>query len=117
MPGVPRLQELEGRAVAHLADEDPVGPVAHGGHDGVAPGVHRGLHEDLHLVRRLALKLRGVLNDEDAIWSPPAITFKSALANVVFPEPVPPPMRMLSCACTARSNSCSCCGVRMPFST
>ena len=93
--GVPRLQELERRAVAHLADEDAVGPVAHRGHDGVAPGVDLGLDEDLDLVLGLALELRGVLDDEDAVVGLSATSCRSALAKVVLPEPVPPPMRML----------------------
>jgi hypothetical protein len=30
MPGVEGLQEIEGFSTAHLADEDPIGPMAQG---------------------------------------------------------------------------------------
>jgi len=63
MARVPGLEELEGRAVAHLADQDAVGTKPHRGHDGVAPRVHSRLHEYLQAVFCRTLKLRRVLDD------------------------------------------------------
>ena len=64
---VPGLEELEGRAVAHFADQDAVGPKPHRRHDGVAPRVHARLHEHLQLVFRRTLKLGRVLDDVHAV--------------------------------------------------
>ena len=63
MARVPGLEEFQGRAVAHLADQDAVGTKPHRGHDGVAPRVHSRLHEHLQAVFRCTLKLRRVLDD------------------------------------------------------
>ena len=67
MARVPGLEELEGRAVAHLADQDAIRAKPHRRHDGVAPRMHPRLHEHLQAVGRLALDLRRVLDDVDAV--------------------------------------------------
>jgi hypothetical protein len=60
--GVPRLDQLEGAAVADFADDDPVGAEAHGVHDRTLPGVDGGLNQNLDSVRGSALELPVVLD-------------------------------------------------------
>jgi hypothetical protein len=71
--------QLEGAAVADLADDDPVGAEAHRVHDRSLPGVDGGLDQDLDLVRRSALELRVVLDQVHAVtWERPRLVFVAA---------------------------------------
>ena len=67
--GVPGFEQFECTAVSHLTDQDAVRAKPHRRHDGVAPRMHPRLHENLQLIGRLALDLRRVLDDVDAIGS------------------------------------------------
>ena len=68
VPGVPRLDELEGgRPSPDLADDDPVWPRPERVHDGSLPTVDGFLDEDLELVRRGALELAHVLDDVEPV--------------------------------------------------
>ena len=104
--GVHRLQHVERLGAANLADDDPVGAHA----QGVA---HEVADRDLALaldVRRARLEPQHVrwLSRSSAassivtIRSSSGIAVESAFSSVVLPEPVPPEIRMFSCAWTQR---------------
>src|SRR5437016_256579 len=70
MARIPSLEHLEGRWAPNLADDDAVGPKSQGVEDGATPRVSRFLHENLDLIRRRALELRGVLHEVHTVLGP-----------------------------------------------
>jgi hypothetical protein len=81
------------------------------------PRVDRRLDEDLKLVARLALELRGVLDDLHAVFGAFRNRFQESVGEGGLPGSVPPPIRMLACEATA-SRSASCwLGLRSPQRT
>ena len=113
MAGSPGFQQVQRFGATHLADWYAIRPQPErrtheiGEGSNAIPGAQR------HEVRRLALKLAGVLDQHHAIGRL-RTSARSALTRVVFPVEVPPATRTLRRCPTALRRSSACAADMIP---
>src|SRR5437773_764044 len=67
VPGVPCIDEIEGRGVSDLTDDDSRRAKAHGSRYELLPRRYPLTDAQANVIRRLALQFLGVLDDIDAV--------------------------------------------------